>query len=481
MKPIEFIDALNQIDPALIEMHLKQTVDETAADQPAAQKHAGGRSDAESPVFSPIRQENPRRLKLLSAAGIFGSIAACAMLVCGIWFITRPDLSATEQSSQISEVELVSETTAAVSETTADTTAESLTTAMSSLTTASAVTTGHGTTVSGSETQTTAAESALHTTDSSRTTASRTTAGHTTTAGKTETTVQTTALPDMPVTVPDLVGMKLADAITKYRNQITLVSDYAVYSTQAADTILSQSVSAKETVRRGDEIHVKVSLGALPDDWANETKSFSFGNKYPSTFQEVQDAGYQPELYWTNLTDEPAFIVFGTEKKDDGTVVIYVSNGTEDKMPYMTGMPLDEVIEMYGHTVSITCEYIDSDLPRDTIIRQSVMPDTPIRTDHALYPDAAELTPVTLYLSKGKPGEQPLGYMPQMVGLVVDPYDFENGYGPLTEFLQQEVLLHFQLVDSDLPYGTVLSQSHEPGTLIRKDTVLGLSISNHRD
>ena len=105
----------------------------------------------------------------------------------------------------------------------------------------------------------------------------------------------------------------------------------------------------------------------------------------------------------------------------------------------------------------------------------------PIRTDHALYPDAAELTPVTLYLSKGKPGEQPLGYMPQMVGLVVDPYDVENGYGPLTEFLQQEVLLHFQLVDSDLPYGTVLSQSQEPGTLIRKDTVLGLSISNHRD
>ena len=101
MKGIDFIDALSQIDPALADSILNGA--------PAAEQKTG--SGIAVTKAAAVPAEHPRRLKLLSAAGVLGSMAACAALVFGFWKLAAPEPASTEQSSEVSVISLDADST----------------------------------------------------------------------------------------------------------------------------------------------------------------------------------------------------------------------------------------------------------------------------------------------------------------------------------------------------------------------------------
>ena len=58
-------------------------------------------------------QDDPhanQKTALISAVGMLGSVAACAALAFGIWKLSAPELSFTEQNSEMSAISLEADT-----------------------------------------------------------------------------------------------------------------------------------------------------------------------------------------------------------------------------------------------------------------------------------------------------------------------------------------------------------------------------------
>jgi serine/threonine-protein kinase len=112
--------------------------------------------------------------------------------------------------------------------------------------------------VSKGRTQTTTVTTTTQTTA----TATTATTTHVTTTTPTTTQSNTTTTPAAQSTVPDVVGMTLADAVAQMRAESLLADSYPVASDQGGGTVVSQSPAADASVDAGSIVRLNVSTGA---------------------------------------------------------------------------------------------------------------------------------------------------------------------------------------------------------------------------
>jgi len=158
------------------------------------------------------------------------------------------------------------------------------------------------------------------------------------------------------------------------------------------------------------------------------------------------------------IRSEPAF---GEMIKTGDTVTLYVSKGPEKaKMPKVEGEDLQtalKVLEAAGFKNVVYDEYVESELPKDTVVEQSVK--------------AGEEVPINekivLKLSKGKE----VIAMPNVVGK-----DVREALDILTKAGFKNIV-YTEYVKSDLPKGAVAKQSVPEGKEILSTDFIELKIS----
>jgi serine/threonine-protein kinase len=138
-----------------------------------------------------------------------------------------------------------------------------------------------------------------------------------------------------PVSVPSVVGLPIDQASSQLRALGFTVAVTPVDSNQAANTVISQSPPANQSVGKGSVINLTISKGpktsTVPDvtstDLASaESTLAASGFKWKSVKQEVTD----PNLDGTVLTQTPAG---GEQAKPGSTVTLTVGHVTQAAVP----------------------------------------------------------------------------------------------------------------------------------------------------
>ncbi|MBR3417736.1 MAG: PASTA domain-containing protein [Oscillospiraceae bacterium] len=461
MKGIDFIDALSQIDPALADSILNGA--------PAAEQKTG--SGIAVTKAAAVPAEHPRRLKLLSAAGVLGSMAACAALVFGFWKLAAPEPASTEQSSEVSVISLDADSTddSAAEVTTAAVTEKVTVTAAAKEEKASANTTAApkqaaADTTKAAAQNTNSAQNAAPTSGKTNKTAAQTTAKP----------AQTTAKNDDMLTVPKFVGLSADDVLNMFGDIFMINPDHVGYSDYDSGIVYEQSVPEGTKIPVNEVIYIKTSLGFRPDEQIPDV----LGMNYKDAVRQIMKAGYTPLDMWSNFTEEPYGTVFRMKENDQGDVVLYVSNGAGGKMPDLVGMTYSDAYDMYCNTVDFAIAgYVPSDQREGTILEQSVEPGSNIKRDFDFDTPRHDRTRVFVTLAGSGSLLEPVDDMPDMVGKYVSvhapgiPEELETiSYSDVAiEYVFDET--------SDAPAGTVVSQFPAPGEPVWDRGMVTLFIS----
>ncbi len=468
MKGIDFIDALSQIDPALADSILNG---EPAAEQKAV-------SEITAAKTAPVTAEHPRRLKLLSAAGVIGSMAACAALVFGFWKLAAPDPASTEQSSEVSVISLDADSTddSAAEVTTAAVT-EKVTVTAAAEEKASAKTTAApkqaaADTTKAAEQNTNAAQNAAPASGKTNKTAAQTTAKPAQTTAKQ---AQTTAAKnDDLLTVPNFVGLSEEDVDKMFGDIFMIIPSGGGYSEYESGIVYEQSVSEGTKIPVNEVIYIKCSLGLRP----NEQIPDVLGMNYKDAARQIQKAGYTPLHLWSNFTEEPYGTVFRIKENDQGNVVLYVSNGVGGIMPDLVGMTYSDAYDMYCNTVEFAIAgYVPSDQSEGTILEQSVEPGSNIKRDFDFDTPRHDRTRVFVTLAGSGSLLEPVDDMPDMVGKYVSVHA-PGIPEELKTISYSDVAIEYVFDEtSDAPAGTVVSQFPAPGEPVWDRGMVTLFIS----
>ena len=242
MKAIEIIDAIEQMDPDLVNYYLHGE-----AAGPETQSGSSEIPDRSAALHrTALRNGQERKITLLSAVGVFGSIAACIALLLGFWRISKPDPISTEQSSEIlSQAE------------SADTTMPALTTGFCSVTvTANVNAKSITTTVSAPKTEKVSqqAEQNGAQADDPAVSAGTQPSGITQASGR-----ETTAKNEHLVAVPNLIGKTVAEINRQYEKQFMITVQTDPIPSEASDEgynykdtiVYSQSIPAGTALHGG--------------------------------------------------------------------------------------------------------------------------------------------------------------------------------------------------------------------------------------
>lgn len=473
MKGIEFIDALSQIDPALADSYLNG---EPAAEQNVPAAEAPGivlQKTAKSAA------EHPRRLKLLSAAGVLGSVAACAALAFGFWKFSAPERSSTEQVSEVSMISLDADstddsaaavTTAAVTE---QTTAASVEKAASKTTAAQTTANTAKTTAAGQKTVTSVKNAGNGNANSTQASGRTNKSSAQTTAKPAQTTAapkQTTTAPQpQKLTVPNFIGMSTDQIISQYLNQYMIYFDEPQFSDVTKNAICAQDIPAGTEILATDVIRVHQSLGPATVAYFPDL----IGKQEDEACQILRKLGLIASPCYSGCSDLPFGTVVNAGQDDSDPQVVYItlSNGLGNGIPNVVGKDYwNEVISFYGTDINFTITKVEaSDYPDGTVLSQSVAPGTPFNKRYNLADDdsenALDSRPVVNVTISGSGRELEPVIMPDLIGEVVSPNApyhekldvFYNDYPYWSiGFTQDET--------SDQPYGTIISQTPAPGT-----------------
>lgn len=459
MKGIDFIDALSQIDPELANSYLNGV---SAAEQKAV-------PDISVTKTVPPLAEHPRRLKLLSAVGMLGSVAACAALVFGFWKLSTPELTYTAQNSDVSVISMEADSTddsAAEVTSAADTKKETAASAASE--TASSKTTAAP--VQSAADTTKAAEQKTNSTQ--KTNAAQTAAPA---SGKTEKTAtqttpiqtqKTTTKTDNQLPVPSFVGLSVENIMDRFSDTYMISVENGSYSKYDTGIVYEQSIPKGTKIAVNEVIHLKSSRGIRPDQSIPDV----CGMEEKQAERMIRDAGYTPLSMWSNFTEEPYGTVFRMKECDDGNVLLYVSNGIGGKMPDLVGMLFEDAQNKYCNAVEIhIAGYVESNRYPGVILEQSVEPGAEIKRDFNFDTPNHDCTKVYVTIAGSGSLLEPVGNMPDLVGKVVNaamPESIEE----LNTILHSNVQGTF-IFDStsDAPAGTVLSQYPAPGEPVWKN------------
>ena len=488
MKGIDFIDALSQIDPELADSYLNGA---SAAEQKNVPEIAATKTAATPPAVY------PRRLKLISAVGLLGSVAACAALAFGIWKLSAPELSFAEQNSEMSAISLEADTagdsadSAAEVTDAADTKTETVTASAAtekavSKTTAvakqAAADTTKATEQKSGPTQKTNANQNTNSIQNQKTNAAQTTApvsGKTgkTTAQTTAKQAQTTAAKqDDMLTVPNFVGMPLDEITDRYSDTYMIRVESGGYSDYDRGIVYEQSVPAGTKIPVNEVIHIRSSYGVRPDSPIPDI----CGMEKDKAIRLIRKAGFDPLDQWSNFTEEPFGTVFRTKECEDGRVLLYVSNGIGGKMPDLVGIPFSEAMDLYGNSIEIVISaYVASDKQIGTILEQSVEPGTEIKRDFDYNALRHDRTRVYITIAGTGSMLEPVDHMPDMVGSVLKMglYDSPEALQTIMTANAHVALDYVFDGDSDAPFGTVLSQFPAPGEPVWENSTVTLFIS----
>ncbi len=473
MKGIEFIDALSQIDPALADTYLNGA--------PAAEQNVPA---AEAPGIvlqktAKSAAEHPRRLKLLSAAGVLGSVAACAALAFGFWKFSAPERSSTEQVSEVSMISLDADSTddsaAAVTTTavTEQTTAASVEKTAAKTTAAQTAANPAKTTAAGQKTVTSVINAGNGNANSTQASGRTNKSSVQTTAKPAQTTAapkQTTTAPQpQKLIVPNFIGMSTDQIISQYLNQYMIFFDEPRFSDVAENAICAQDIPAGTEILATDVIRVHQSLGPATAAYFPDL----IGKQEDEARQILQQLGLFASPWYTGRSDLPFGTVVGAKQDDYSptTVNIFLSNGLGNEIPDVTGLNFwDEVTSFYGYDIYFMITKVEaSDYPDGTVLSQSVAPGTPFNKQYSLAGDGSENTldnrPVVNVTISGSGKDIEPVIMPDLIGEVVSPNApyhekldvFYNDYPYWS--------IGFELDEtSDQPYGTIISQNPAPGT-----------------
>lgn len=447
MRGIDFIDALSRIDPELANSYLNDT---SAAEQKAA-------PDIAVTKAVPLLAAHPRRL--LSAAGMLGSVAACAALVFGFWKLSTPELTYTEQNADVSVISMDAESSddsAAEVTGTADTKKETAASAAasgkaSSQTTAAPVQSAADTTKAAeqktnSNQKTNAAQTAAPASGKTDTTAAQTAASQT---------QKTTAKTDDSLTVPSFVGLSVENIMDHFSDTYMVSVENGSYSEYDNGIVYEQSIPQGTKIAVNEVIHLKSSRGIRPDQSIPDV----CGMEQQQAKRVIRQAGYTPLSMWSNFTEEPYGTVFRMKECDDGNVLLYVSNGIGGKMPDLVGMLFEDAQSKYCNAVEIhIAGYVASNRYPGVILEQSVEPGAEIKRDFNFDTPNHDCTKVYVTIAGSGSLLEPVGNMPDLVGKVVNaamPESIEE----LSPILHSNVQGTFIFdSNSDAPAGTVLSQ-----------------------
>ncbi len=473
MKGIEFIDALSQIDPALADTYLNGA--------PAAEQNVPA---AEAPGIvlqktAKSAAEHPRRLKLLSAAGVLGSVAACAALAFGFWKFSAPERSSTEQVSEVSMISLDADstddsaaavTTAAVTE---QTTAASVEKTAAKTTAAQTAANPAKTTAAGQKTVTSVINAGNGNANSTQASGRTNKSSVQTTAKPAQTTAapkQTTTAPQpQKLIVPNFIGMSTDQIISQYLNQYMIFFDEPRFSDVAENAICAQDIPAGTEILATDVIRVHQSLGPATAAYFPDL----IGKQEDEARQILQQLGLFASPWYTGRSDLPFGTVVGAKQDDYSptTINIFLSNGLGNEIPDVTGLNFwDEVTSFYGYDIYFMITKVEaSDYPDGTVLSQSVAPGTPFNKQYSLAGDGSENAldnrPVVNVTISGSGKDIEPVIMPDLIGEVVSPNApyhekldvFYNDYPYWS--------IGFELDEtSDQPYGTIISQNPAPGT-----------------
>ena len=481
MKGIDFMEALSQIDTELADSYLNGT---PAAEQKAASETVSGITVQKTAHSA---AEHPRRLKLLSAAGMLGSMAACAALVFGFWKLSAPDPASTEQSSDVSVISLDADSTdeSAAAVTTAVIAGKPAVTAAASDKKAAAKTAAAPAQTAANAAQNAASEQKTVTSvknDSSANSApaadrtNRSAAQTTAAKPAQQQTVQTTAAQnDHFLTVPNFVGLSLCDVMDLYSNIYMIRVDEGGYSEYEFGTVFEQSIPEGTKIPVNEVIHIKESCGNPPEAPIPDV----CGMDLKLAKSEMRKAGYTPMELWSNFTDTPYGTVFRTKQLETGQIVLYTSNGAGGYMPDLVGKKLEEYQNMYYDTVDLVISgYVASNQPDGTILEQSVEPGTAIKRDFDFEAAWHDCTRVYVTLAGSGSMLEPVGSMPDMVGDVISIHgDIPEKLKALALSPTVAIVYTFDTT-SDSPTGTVLSQFPATGEAIWESGEIVLVISN---
>lgn len=485
MKGIDFIDALSQIDPALADSYLNGA--------PAAEQKAGSGITVTKAV--PVPAEHPRRLKLLSAAGVLGSMAACAALVFGFWKLAAPEPASTEQSSEVSVISLEADSTddSAAAVTTAAVTEKVTVTAAanekaSANTTAAPKQAAADTTKAAAQ-NTNAAQNAAPASGKTNKTAAQTTAkpaqttarpSKTTAAPKQTQPQVTTKTQPKKLTAPNLVGKTIDQVITDYQDTYPIFFAEYQYSDQPYKTICEQEIPAGTVLGENDVIRIHPSMGPVPSNPVPDV----IGMQKDEAVAAVRRAGYTVSPFYAGGSDLPFGTVYYVSWTPNETDVVYIaiSDGLGHEIPNLVGMDYwNEAMTYYGY--SLWCKItnvVASDYPDGTILEQSVAPGTPFNKHHTIEPgDEIDCSRTIIEVTIAGSGADLVPViMPDMTGVV-----FENAYTPYHELLEPLYGLSngeigFSLDEtSTLPIGSVISQYPAPGTPVYSGGYVNIVVS----
>ena len=467
MKGIDFIDALSQIDPELANSYLNDT---SAAEQKTT-------PDIAVTKAVPLPAEHPRRLKLLSAVGMLGSAAACAALVFGFWKLSTPELTYTEQNSDVSVISMDAESTDdSAAEVTSAAASEAVTAASAASEKASSKTTAAP--VQTAAVMTKAAEQ--KTNSDQKTSAAQTSAPASGKTDKTSTqatpsqTQKTTAKTDDQLPVPSFVGLSVENIMDRFRDTYMISVENGSYSKYDTGIVYEQSIPKGTKIAANEVIRLKSSRGIRPEQSIPDV----CGMEQKQAERAIREAGYNPLSMWSNFTEEPYGTVFRMKECDDGNVLLYVSNGIGGKMPDLVGMLFEDAQSKYCNAVEIhIAGYVESNRYPGVILEQSVEPGADIKRDFDFNTPNHDCTKVYVTIAGSGSLLEPVGNMPDLVGKVVNAAMPEN-IEELSTILHSDVQGTF-IFDSasDAPAGTVLSQYPAPGEPVWHNENVIVSIS----
>lgn len=190
------------------------------------------------------------------------------------------------------------------------------------------------------------------------------------------------------IKAPNLVGQKYADVVAnpQYSKLFHVVKKTTEFSnTAAAGVILSQDVKPGMGIKKNSTINVVVSSGPQTGTVPNV-----YNMEQSDAINELENSGFTSHTVVPTYDDNIAkgFVVStdpvrGAVKPLNTKVTIVVSNGPAPKLiqvPTLTGISLDDAKnKIQGALLSVgTCTAVDSNLPANQVVSQSVSPGTTV-------------------------------------------------------------------------------------------------------
>ncbi len=472
MKAFEIIDAIEQMDPDLVSFYLHG--DAAGAEKPSGSSEF---TDCSADLHrTALRDGHERKIRVLSAAGVFGSIAACIALILGFWRISKPDPISTEQSSEILSLAE-----------SADTTMPAWTTVFKTVTvTANINAQSTTTTVSAPKTEKVSQQAEQNGAQADTPSASAGTqpSGITQASGR-----ETTAKNEHLVAVPDLVGKTVSEVNQQYEERYMINVFYDPFPDDMKKEdydpdktiVYSQSIPAGTMIRDYDVITVHSSLSGFPSSSVSSLGSEIIGMQISDASDIVHNANYSMVETWSNQSDEPYGTVFHvSEVNPIGYVRCLVSNGIGNKMPELNGMSYYYATQLYGESIRIVVNgYVlagDYD-QKGMIVSQSVAPGAPIYRDFNL--DAVSednLTTVYVTLTSSKEVMDPPS-MPDLIGRVLDFPKYPYFSVDVFELVPDGDVKFRHDKTSDLPRGTIIAQDPLPGEPVWHDNKVTITLA----